>query len=110
MMKMMRRIKTSGRLIIKGKLVLLCCINLTVRKWSKLPSVVFDFNMSLLSHVHNVPSIIFKLLIIYNGIKKGTNFPIIINLPLVFIRRIIFIIFAEIYLLCDGYLWLLWNR
>ena len=45
---------------------------------------------------------IIRILLIHNGTKKGTNHPIIINLPLVFILLIIFIIFSEIYIICDG--------
>ena len=40
--------------------------------------------------------------------KKRTKLPIIINLPLFFIYCIIFIVVAEIYLLRDGYIWILW--
>ena len=56
---------------------LLNCINLFI--WNKLPSFIFDFNTSLLSHGHRIISVITKLILIYNGMKKWTKLLIIIN-------------------------------
>ena len=65
--------------------------------------------MSLPYYGHMILFFIVKLLLICNGIEKGTNFFIIISLPLIFIILIIFITVEEIYFLCDVSLWLLWN-
>ena len=53
---------------------------------------IFEFNTSLPSHRHRILSVVVKILLILNGIKKGTNIPIRINLPLVFILLFIFML------------------
>ena len=61
--------------------------------------------MSLPYYGNMILFFIVKLLLICNGIEKGTNFFIIISLPLIFIILIIFITVEEIYFLRDVSLW-----
>ena len=65
--------------------------------------------MSFPSHGHRILSVVVKIHLICSGIEQGTNIPIIINLPLVFILLVIFIVFSEIYILCDISLWWWWD-
>ena len=66
--------------------------------------------MYLLSHGQRILYAIVKILLVCNGIEKGTNFPIRINLPLLFICSIIFVIVVEIDIIPDiCYLLRWWN-
>ena len=86
------------------KTVLIKFINILIWKQNKITRSIFNFNMSLPSHGHRFISVVIKLLLICNGIKKGTNYPIKINLPLVFILLIVFIVVLEFYLPHDGFI------
>ena len=66
--------------------------------------------MSLQSHGHRILFVIAKLLLICSGIEKGVNLPIVINLPLVLILLVIFIIFADICIICGGFIWQWWSN